>query len=465
VKLRHKFGVVALIYVVSLAANMAVSGWCIVIYFNSAFTSFESALGYESMLEQWRVELNRWVELAKNTPGSSGTASSPAQLKRKLEDRAAKFAQSTPAELDGTIRQAIAQSQQRVLHADRADIPAASKKLDALLTDAVEEIRSTRHDAVAQADQTQQRIVRILMINATAGGLLCLIGLLLIRRWVLQPVEALRVATREIAGGNFAHRVDVRTDDELGQLGTEVNQMSATIVDMQARLVDTERLAAAGEMVARVAHNIRNPLAGIRGLAEGTAHRAGDDNGMVENQRRIIESVDRFEQWLRKLQQDVSPLRLQPAEVDVDALVHNVSTALQPMADRRGVAIDLHIDPAARHVCIDGVHFEQALVALLTNAIQASGKGQRVTVSIGPMPDEDGKWKLAVEDHGEGVPDDVADRIFEPYFTTKPDGTGLGLAMANKVIRIHGGRMSLKSSPGNGTRFDVIMPKRVKADG
>ena len=103
------------------------------------------------------------------------------------------------------------------------------------------------------------------------------------------------------------------------------------------------------------------------------------------------------------------------------------------------------------NVQLDSVHFEQALVSLVTNAVQASEKGQLVscgrrTTARNPWPDGDSRWK----DHGVGIPRELHHKIFLPYFTTKPDGNGIGLAMANKVVRLHGGELKVESEPGKG---------------
>ena len=92
------------------------------------------------------------------------------------------------------------------------------------------------------------------------------------------------------------------------------------------------------------------------------------------------------------------------------------------------------------------------------NAVQASSTGQTVRIVAGPDPEAPGRWHLCVEDQGTGIPEDIRSKIFLPYFTTKPDGNGIGLAMASKVVRLHGGQLSVESEPGRGSRFDVSLP-------
>jgi signal transduction histidine kinase len=275
---------------------------------------------------------------------------------------------------------------------------------------------------------------------------------------VLHPVDDLREATKQIAQGRFDYRIQPRSRDELGQLASEVNQMAATIVDMQTKMIEQERLAAAGEMVTRLAHNIRNPLAGIRGLSETTLQLNQDDAETVGCQERIIATVDRFEKWLRDLQQSVSPLTIQPKPVAIEALLADTLAALQPMLDRHNVSVEKQVDPNLKHVSVDGGHFEQAVVSLVTNAIQASNRGQTVRLRVEGVPGDSGHWRFSVEDEGAGVPAELREKIFEPYFTTKPDGNGIGLSTARKVVRLHGGQLSVESEEGRGSRFEMYMP-------
>ncbi|MFH0980063.1 MAG: ATP-binding protein, partial [Planctomycetota bacterium] len=123
--------------------------------------------------------------------------------------------------------------------------------------------------------------------------------------------------------------------------------------------------------------------------------------------------------------------------------------------------VQMQVDPAACRVRVDALHMEQALVALLTNAIQASAPDQSVRVWVRPAPETRGAWQLAVEDDGVGIRPEIREAIFLPYFTTKPDGNGIGLAIANKVVRTHGGRLTVESEPARGSRFLALLPGLV----
>ena len=171
--------------------------------------------------------------------------------------------------------------------------------------------------------------------------------------------------------------------------------------------------------------------------------------------------MDRFESWLRGLQHSVSPMDLNLQRISIGDLVANVVRALRPMAERRRVVIEVSVAPEVDQVEVDSLHFEQALVALITNAVQASRESQVVRVAVDLVPEAAGRWQLTVEDQGAGIPPDLQDKIFTPYFTTKPDGGGVGLATASKVVNTHGGELTLESEPDQGSRFTAVMPGLV----
>ncbi|MEZ6082431.1 MAG: HAMP domain-containing sensor histidine kinase [Phycisphaerae bacterium] len=460
-KLRQKFGVLALIYVLSLSANLVMSGWCIVVYFQSAFVDVQSSFVRQSEVERWRMQ----VQVAKAQLELPASDLDSIDLTGMLIP----LRQHADARVNGAFALREDDAERDHWHELATAIDAGNKTIptdllsncDAILGKISALITTQRHDAVHHAATTQQRVVTILIANAIVGAALCIAGLILVRRWVLQPVAKLRIATKDIAAGHFDYRINPQSADELGALSNEVNQMSGTIVDMQAKLVEQERQAAAGEMFRRIAHNIRNPLAGIRGLAEATQNPEAHPQDVAEYQGRIIKAIDRLEQWLRQLQHSVEPMNIAPQRTDLAELIENVCNVMTPTADRAGVQLAAVIDPESRFVVVDGFHFEQALVALITNAIQASRLGQTVRIRVASNGDRLGHWSICVDDEGAGIATELQSKVFLPNFTTRSEGNGLGLAMVAKVVHTHGGRIHCVSSPGMGSTFEAIMPGRI----
>jgi signal transduction histidine kinase len=307
----------------------------------------------------------------------------------------------------------------------------------------------------------------VVLAGSLVGTVLAgVLGVVLVRRWVVRPVGYLRSATERLSRGDFTHRVPVEGTDELGKLSAEVNHMASMISTMQEERVDRERLAAVGEMVRRLAHNLRNPLAGIRSLAELTRADLPADSPAHETQSRIVHTVDRFERWLSDLLGATTPLSISPQPTEVAPFVRALVEPLKPLAADRGVALTVSTAAAPAVARFDARHLEQALVGVITNAIQASPRDKAVEVLARAC--EDGQsWEIRIVDQGPGVQQELIEKIFRPYFTTKRDGTGIGLAVAKQIVEQHGGRIWVESGlhgapeasgKGSGAVFVIRLP-------
>ena len=116
------------------------------------------------------------------------------------------------------------------------------------------------------------------------------------------------------------------------------------------------------------------------------------------------------------------------------------------------------MDPAIKEVPVDRLQFEQALIALVTNAAEASAAGGTVRIVVKPCSDANGCWELRVEDEGSGISPELMEKIFLPFFTTKRDGNGIGLGLVKAIIQQHGGELRVDSEAGRGSRFTARLP-------
>lgn len=313
-------------------------------------------------------------------------------------------------------------------------------------------------------DTVEASVRRVVVISMLWVGAALLLGLVLVRRWVLTPVASLRRAAERIALGDYAHRVPVRGGDELGLLSAEVNAMAETIGTMQQERAERERLAAMGEMVRRITHNLRNPLSGIRIVSEVTRQGLPPESPLRENLDRIVQSVDRLDAWITDLMSASRPLAVVPARQALRPMIERVLDAHRTTAAGRRVALLVLDEGAPTEACFDDKHLGHALSAIIANAIEFSPPGAEVRVRL--QPGERGGVVISVEDQGPGVPDDLRERIFQAYFTTKASGSGIGLAVANEVVRLHGGRIDVESPVrgaergpfGPGAAFRVCLP-------
>ncbi|MBY0311654.1 MAG: HAMP domain-containing histidine kinase [Phycisphaerales bacterium] len=383
------------------------------------------------------------------------------------------------------LRQRLSEATKGVREAARVHRPLSERELQELgeVHELIERLESkivaetTR--ALDFSDALRGRLLFVLGCALAIVILTAALGIALVRRWVLAPVAQLRVAAASIARGEFSYRIPVLDRapraDELAQLSNEVNQMAGMIKTMQDDRVDRERLAAVGEMVRRLAHNLRNPLGGIRGLAELSRSelRPGEPVAMNavgelrENQDRIISSVDRFESWLNDLMNVTRPAEVHPQSTDLGKWLRGLVAAHEPVAQTRGVFLKLTIEEGLGMASIDARHMEHAVSAILSNAIDAAGNPDARKVCPAPIVRVEayrveetemgrgaGLWRISITDTGLGVPIELKERIFQPYFTTKRDGNGIGLAIAQQVVKAHFGRIHVDSPPSaaNGVR-------------
>lgn len=308
-------------------------------------------------------------------------------------------------------------------------------------------------------------IYSIIAIGLVGATLVAAYSVILLRRWVLNPVETLREGAQHFARGAFDHTIYVPTNDELGQLGDEFNHMASMIQSMQDERVERERLAAMGEMAQRTVHNLRTPLAGIRALAETTQAELEPDSDLREIQQRIISSVDRFEGWLQGMLRVSSPLQLHHRAYQPIELVRGVIEAHRGAADSRSVELVLDAPTDPGESVGDPDQLEHAITAILSNAIDYAPTTTRVELIVRA---QEGYWTLQVRDQGPGIPDEVQSSIFRPYFTTRKGGTGIGLALVQRIVDQHHGSIEVQS-PWNrdstpGTAFLMRIPLDARDD-
>ena len=305
---------------------------------------------------------------------------------------------------------------------------------------AVQRTRSVQH-------LTRGLAVMIVLLSLIQGGIL-LFG---IQRWLVRPLAEIGRSTAIISTGNFEHRVVRQPHDEMGDLARAINRMARELDQNQARLVRSERLAALGELVAYIAHNIRNPLASIRAASQVGSEEAPESREAFQD---VIATVDRLERWVQNLLSYMRPLNLNLVPEDLNRLIRNAVATFPNQTAGQGphLVLDLHPLPP---VGTDAQWAEQVLVAVIANAIEASGPDGRVFV-ISRLTQE--TVEIYVRDEGPGISADNLHKVFEPYFTTKPNGVGLGLAMAKKVMNANQGTIELHSQEGRGTTVTLSYP-------
>jgi signal transduction histidine kinase len=209
-------------------------------------------------------------------------------------------------------------------------------------------------------------------------------------------------------------------------------------------------------MSAGIAHEIRNPLGIISSSAQLLGKRlAGTEPGVGQMLGIIQEETARLNGLITDFLAFGRPARPHRQPVEIGALVRKAVEHLQGMAQQRGVRVAAELPSAELPASVDPDMVQQVLLNLLLNALDATPAGGEVTVSLRV---EDGALRLEVRDTGCGIAEGSLSKIFNPFFTTKEKGTGLGLANAHRMVEAHGGEISVRSAPGRGSVFTVRLP-------
>ena len=328
------------------------------------------------------------------------------------------------------------------------------ERIDDLLAALTTRVEQT----TASANRTEQRVVILLITSSIALILVALVSVVLFRNWVLRPVEVLSGATEAIAQGQYDTKISLEGQNEFARLARDVEAMSASIESFQEQLVEKERMAAVGEMTASVAHNVRNPLASIRAIAQGGRRDPELDDEKKKSYGTIMETVDRADRWLKDLLTALRPVKIASQTEDLKAVVEEIVVGSRVFADRKGITLDLSLDDSLAPIPLDRRKFEQALIVLISNAIEASPSDSTVSVEVARDPGARPRVGIAVIDRGHGMEPEVLKKLFTPYFTTKKSGVGLGLCLAQKIIFGHRGTIDVKSEPEIGSQITIWLP-------
>lgn len=269
------------------------------------------------------------------------------------------------------------------------------------------------------------------------------------RKWTEDEVERASIvaATVAVAMANARHYDDlVRSNESLQKA--------------QAQLVERERLAALGELAAVVAHEVRNPL-GVIFNSLGALRRATQLEGIAADCLRMVgEEADRLNRIVGDLLDFARPYQLELRAERVETVLQTAAGAVR-LAQPDAPPVEVNVEPTLGAAGLDARLFHQALVNLISNAVQASPRSP-VQLSARRETRTGGRSWLVIDiaDQGPGIAPEQAARIFQPFFTTKATGTGLGLAVVKRIVASHGGDVELHATPGGGATFRLVLPWR-----
>lgn len=314
-------------------------------------------------------------------------------------------------------------------------------------------VEQPTREAYARAAELQ----RLLILTISIALLLMITVGYLFGRQFIGPILTLQRGTQALAAGRLEERVDIRTGDEFAELGQAFNTMADKLIELQENVKRQERQAMFGRIAAGLVHDLSHP---IQNIGNSTRLLLRDDielDSRADLRATIERELATLKRFMDDLRNVVKPKPVERFIMDVNGSVSEIVEPMKAEGDRNGVTVESRY--AGGPLLIEGDRFALSRVYrnLITNAIQATQPGGRVTVSTSRVGD---LVEIAVADTGSGIPADRLGAIFEDFVTTKRRGLGLGLAISKRIVEQLDGTITVESEVGRGTTFTVRFPAR-----
>ncbi|MGA3087417.1 MAG: ATP-binding protein [Terriglobales bacterium] len=307
----------------------------------------------------------------------------------------------------------------------------------------------------------------VLMVAGAGAIAICGVSIGALAYFIQRPMVELQEKIAQVTDGNLNVAVDfARRNDEIGDLGRNFNHMLQQLRDSReeiellhrTQMSRAEHMATLGEMAAGLAHEIRNPLAGIAGVIEIISRdlpSTSPARAVVKDVRQEIAQINRI---LTDLLETARPHPPQVCVSNLNTTVEHAVMLARQQVLSKPIKIELQQSPDLPEVEHDSDQIHQVLLNLLLNAVQAVDGAGTVRVEIGTL---ENCASVAVKDNGRGIPAEHLSHIFRPFYTTKGNGTGLGLSLARRIVEEHHGRIEVSSAVGKGSKFEVVLPFRM----
>src|SRR2546422_198702 len=301
-----------------------------------------------------------------------------------------------------------------------------------------------------------------------------LVSLYLARKYT-QPLHDVVKAAKHVAAGDLTKTIEVEGEDEIAELTRSFNEMVEKLRqhrELEERLREAERLSAVGKLASGIAHEIRNPLNFMNLSIDHIRTRLG--SGRPEGTAEVMALMSNIKAEIHRLNGMIEnfltvgkPLALNKSDVDLVTLIREVVGLARQKAVEQGISIEVSESTPIPRLQADQVQIKTCLMNVVLNAIQAMPAGGRLRIatrhcaetrSEGEAPEPHGTVEVTISDTGSGISEEDLNRIFNPYFTTKKLGIGLGLAITKKIVEEHRGRIDVRSRPHEGTDVVISLP-------
>jgi len=302
-------------------------------------------------------------------------------------------------------------------------------------------------------DQTKRQSAITVILVAISGLILVNAIGSVIAFSITVPVKKLVEVTERVTSGDLTVEADVRTHDEIGTLAKSFNQMTRELKASRDKLVQSERLAVLGQIAAGIAHDIRNPLTSVKMIVQLLKRKSQDDDSK-ESLQVVLDEIDRLEIIVSSLLDFARPIELRLRPSNVIDVIKEVVRLMEPNLRHR--KIEIRIDEANKELVheamIDTDRMKQVFMNIILNSMQAMPDGGKIIIHCDQDKDA---VRIDISDTGIGMSEEVLKHAYEPFFSAKSDGTGLGLTNVKKIIELHDGDIQINSAENQGTKVTI----------
>jgi signal transduction histidine kinase len=322
-------------------------------------------------------------------------------------------------------------------------------------------------------EQNQKEIRRtrlMLILIGCSGFLLGLVGALVMGKRITGPLQKLVEGTVRISKGDFTQTISVGSRDEIGELAQSFNEMTRDLLetrrqmdDANRRLIQAEKLASIGRISASIAHEIRNPLTSVKLNIQKLLQIESLDEEEKEHLSISQEGIAQIEKFIKEL---LNFTRVPDLNTERFSIVQIVEESLKMMRNlflEKNIVLEKRFAADLPAVVVDGDKMRQVFLNILRNAVEAVEDGGHVSLALSRIKENGApRIRVRISDDGCGIPEKDWENIFEPFYTTKSSGFGLGLSNARKIVEQHRGSIRVVRSKGKGTIFEVRIPCEVE---
>jgi len=306
----------------------------------------------------------------------------------------------------------------------------------------------------------------MLILVGLVGLAISVAGTALLSRGITGPLKKLVDATVKISKGEFSQQIDIDSKDEIGNLARSFNEMSYQLLltrkrmeEANKKLIQAEKLASIGRISAGIAHEIRNPLTSVKLNIQKLFQSDRLDEIEKEHLSLSQEGIVQMEKFIKDLLDFTRASELNLNRFSIEQILDESIKIVADSLELKKMVLEKDYEQGLPKVLVDGDKMRQVFLNVLRNAYETAEEGGRIKISLSLLKDESGKKiKVEIADNGSGIPPEKREIIFEPFYTTKSSGIGLGLANARKIIEQHKGSIKVKDDFKPGACFEILIP-------